>query len=75
MGLVTGATSGLGLAVAKPAGAGAHLVLHDLSIQRDERASGTRRRGGDVAADLSQRASIESMMAGLLDRLKAIDVW
>jgi 3-hydroxybutyrate dehydrogenase len=75
---VTGATSGLGLAVAESlAGAGAHIVLHDL-VEPKETSARLRERFDvevmSVAADLSQRASIESMMAGLLDRLEAIDI-
>jgi 3-hydroxybutyrate dehydrogenase len=76
--LVTGATAGLGLAVAESlAGAGAHIVLHDL-VEPKETSARLRERFDvevmSVAADLSQRASIESMMAGLLDRLEAIDI-
>jgi 3-hydroxybutyrate dehydrogenase len=76
--LVTGATAGLGLAVAESlAGAGANIVLHDL-IEPKEASERLRERFDinvmSVAADLSQRASIESMVAGLLDRLEAIDI-
>ncbi len=76
--LVTGATAGLGLAVAESlAGAGANIVLHDLAepVQTKDR---LRAQFGidivSVAADLSQRASIEAMMADLLGRLGAIDI-
>jgi 3-hydroxybutyrate dehydrogenase len=76
--LVTGATSGLGLAVAESlAGAGAHIVLHDLAEPKETSARLRERFDVEVvsvAADLSQRASIESMMAGLLNRLEAIDI-
>ncbi len=76
--LVTGATAGLGLAVAESlAGAGANIVLHDLTEPRAA-ADGIRSRFGvettSVAADLSQRSAIEAMMATLLDRLGAIDI-
>jgi 3-hydroxybutyrate dehydrogenase len=76
--LVTGATSGLGLAVAESlAGAGANIVLHDL-VAPKAAAAGIRSRFGvealSVAADLSQRAAIEAMMADLLGRLDVIDI-
>lgn len=76
--LVTGATAGLGLAVAESlAGAGANIVLHDLiePVQTGDRLRA--RFGVDVvsrAADLSQRAAIEAMMAELQVRVGAIDV-
>ena len=75
--LVTGATAGLGLAVAESlAGAGADIVLHDLAEPR-ETADRLRSRFDvevtSVAADLSQRPSIETMMADLLGR-GAIDI-
>ncbi len=75
--LVTGATAGLGLAVAESlAGAGADIVLHDLAEPR-ETADRLRSRFDvdvtSVAADLSQRPSIEAMMADLLGR-GAIDI-
>lgn len=76
--LVTGATSGLGLAVAESlAGAGANIVLHDLGEPRD---SGDRLRAKfgvevvSVAADLSQVNAIETMMAALLGRVGAVDI-
>jgi len=76
--LVTGATAGLGLAVAESlAGAGANIVLHDL-VEPKEAGNRLRSRFGieamSVAADLSQRSSIETMMADLLGRLGAIDI-
>jgi 3-hydroxybutyrate dehydrogenase len=76
--LVTGAASGLGLAVAESlASAGANIVLHDL-VEPDSAAVGIRSRFGvetlSVAADLSQRPAIEALMAELLDRLDAIDI-
>ena len=76
--LVTGATAGLGLAVAESlAGAGANIVLHDL-VEPKQASDHLRSRfdvdAVSVAADLSQRASIEAMMADLLDRLEAIDI-
>ncbi|WP_156438643.1 SDR family oxidoreductase [Bradyrhizobium valentinum] len=76
--LVTGATAGLGLAVAESlAGAGANIALHDLLEPREARDRLRSRFGVDavsVAADLSQRSSIETMMDDLLGRLGAIDI-
>jgi 3-hydroxybutyrate dehydrogenase len=76
--LVTGATAGLGLAVAESlASAGANIVLHDL-VEPKAASERLRERFDidvmSVAADLSQRASIEAMMADLLGRLDAIDI-
>ncbi len=76
--LVTGAAAGLGLAVAESlAGAGANIVLHDLIEPKETRDRLRSRFAVDavsVAADLSQRSSIETMMAELLGRLEAIDI-
>jgi 3-hydroxybutyrate dehydrogenase len=76
--LVTGATAGLGLAVAESlASAGAGIVLHDLiePIQtRDRLRAQFDVDAVSVAADLSQRVSVEAMMAGLLGRFGAIDI-
>jgi len=76
--LVTGATAGLGLAVAESlAGAGANVVLHDLIEPAQTRDRLRTQFGVDaisIAADLSQRAAIEAMMADLLGRLSAIDI-
>ena len=76
--LVTGATAGLGLAVAESlAGAGANIVLHDLNepVQTKDR---LRTQFGvdvvSIAADLSQRAAIEAMMTDLLGRTDALDI-
>jgi 3-hydroxybutyrate dehydrogenase len=76
--LVTGATAGLGLAVAESlAGAGANIVLHDL-IEPTQTRDRLRSQFGidaiSVSADLSQRSSIEAMMADLLGRVGAIDI-
>ena len=76
--LVTGATAGLGLAVAESvAGAGANIVLHDLVEPKAIR-DGLRSRFDvdvvSVAADLSLRPAIEIMMADLLGRIGAIDI-
>jgi 3-hydroxybutyrate dehydrogenase len=76
--LVTGAAAGLGLAVAESlAGAGANIVLHDL-VEPKKAGERLRERFDidvlSVAADLSQRASIEAMMAGLLGSLDAVDI-
>ena len=76
--LVTGATAGLGLAVAESlAGAGANIVLHDLvepTQTRDRLGAQFDVDAVSVAADLSQRGSIETMMTGLLGRVGAIDI-
>jgi 3-hydroxybutyrate dehydrogenase len=76
--LVTGATAGLGFAIAEGlAGAGANIVLHDL-VSPAEAAERLRARFGvevvPVAADLAQRTAIEAMMAEALGRCGAIDV-
>ena len=76
--LVTGATAGLGLAVAEGlAGAGANIVLHDL-VAPKQAADGLRARFGveaiPASADLARRDAIETMMADLLDRCGAIDI-
>src|SRR5260370_63971 len=76
--LVTGATAGLGLAVAESlAGAGANIVLLDL-VEPNEARDRLRSRFDvdalSVAADLSQRSTIEALMADLLSRLDAIDI-
>ena len=76
--LVTGATAGLGLAVAESlAGAGANIVLHDL-VGPKEAADRLAARFGvaiiAAEADLSQRAAIETMMAELLRRCGTIDI-
>ena len=62
--LVTGATAGLGLAVAESlAGAGANIVLHDL-VEPAQTRDRLRAQFGvevvSIAADLSQRAAIEA---------------
>lgn len=76
--LVTGATAGLGFAVAESlAGAGANLVVHDLAAPGEAAANLASRFGVEaisVAADLSQRAAIETMMSDLLARLDGIDI-
>src|SRR6478735_12282538 len=76
--LVTGATAGLGLAVAESlAGAGANIVLHDL-VEPAETRDRLRTRFGvevaSIAADLSQRTAIEAMMADLLGRTGGLDI-
>jgi 3-hydroxybutyrate dehydrogenase len=76
--LVTGATAGLGLAVAESlANAGANIVLHDLVEPRSASDSIRSRFGVDTlsaAADLSQRPAIETLMDGLLNQTGAIDI-
>jgi 3-hydroxybutyrate dehydrogenase len=76
--LVTGATAGLGLAVAESlAGAGANIVLHDLNepVQTKDR---LRTQFGvevvSIAADLSQRTAIEAMMNDLLGHTGTVDI-
>ncbi len=76
--LVTGATAGLGLAVAEGlAGAGANIVLHDL-VAPKRAADDLRARFSveTIAAgvDLCQCEAIEAMMADLLGRCDAIDI-
>lgn len=76
--LVTGATAGLGLAVAEGlAGAGANIILHDLVAPKQAADALRHRFGVEVIAagvDLSQREAIEAMMADLLNRCGAIDI-
>ncbi|MDI4233234.1 SDR family oxidoreductase [Bradyrhizobium sp. Arg237L] len=76
--LVTGATAGLGLAVAESlAGAGANIVLHDLIVPNESADRLRARFGVEViaaGADLSQRSAIEAMLADLLRRCGAIDI-
>lgn len=76
--LVTGAGGGLGLAIAESlAGAGADVVLHDLAAPSAAAAAIAARFGvnaNGIAADLRDRAAIEAMMAGLLDRHGALDI-
>ena len=76
--LVTGATAGLGLAVAESlAGAGASIVLHDLNEPAQTRDRLRAQFGVEVvsiAVDLSQRAAIEAVMADLLGRIGAVDI-
>jgi 3-hydroxybutyrate dehydrogenase len=76
--LVTGATAGLGLAVAESlAAAGASLVVHDLAAPHDV-ADNLKSRFGvetiSAAANLSRRSDIEAMMGDLLARLDGIDI-
>jgi 3-hydroxybutyrate dehydrogenase len=76
--LVTGATAGLGFAVAESlAGAGANIVLHDLAEPVASRDRLRAQYGVEVisiAADLSQRAAIEAMMTDLLRLLGGVDI-
>jgi 3-hydroxybutyrate dehydrogenase len=76
--LVTGATAGLGFAVAESlAGAGANIVLHDLAEPVAARHRLRTQYGVEVvsiAADLSQRAAIEDMMADLLKLTGGLDI-
>lgn len=76
--LITGATAGLGLALAESlAGAGANIILHDLAEPHEAGESIRSRFAIDVvsvAADLTQRPAIEAMMDKLLSRLGAIDI-
>lgn len=76
--LVTGATAGLGFAVAESlAGAGANIVLHDLAepvAARDRLRAQYSVEVVSIAADLSQRAAIEDMMADLLKLTGGLDI-
>jgi 3-hydroxybutyrate dehydrogenase len=76
--LVTGATAGLGFAVAESlAGAGANIVLHDLAepvAARDRLRTQYSVEVVSIAADLSQRAAIEDMMADLLKLTGGVDI-
>jgi 3-hydroxybutyrate dehydrogenase len=76
--LVTGATAGLGLAVAEClAAAGANIVLHDLVAPKQAADDLRARFGVDIIAagvDLAQRDAIEAMMADLLERCGAIEI-
>jgi 3-hydroxybutyrate dehydrogenase len=76
--LVTGATAGLGLAVAEGlAGTGANIVLHDLDAPKQAAEDLRTRFGVEVipaAADLSRREAIETMMADLRGRCGAIEI-
>lgn len=76
--LVTGATAGLGFAVAESlAEAGASLVLHDLIEPQSAKDTLQSRFGVDalsVAADLSQRPAIENMVEALFERIGGIDI-
>ncbi|MFT4115333.1 SDR family oxidoreductase [Bradyrhizobium sp.] len=76
--LVTGATAGLGLAIAEGlAGAGANIVLHDLTPPKQAAGDLRARFGVEVVTagvDLSRCDAIEAMMADLLDRCGAIDI-
>jgi 3-hydroxybutyrate dehydrogenase len=76
--LVTGATAGLGLAVAEGlAGAGANIVLHDLIAPKEAADRLGAHFGVEVVAaeaDLSLRSAIETMMTELLGRCGAIDI-
>jgi 3-hydroxybutyrate dehydrogenase len=76
--LVTGATAGLGFAVAESlAKAGASLVLHDLIEPQSAKDTLQSRFGVDalsVAADLSQRPAIENMVEALFERTGGIDI-
>ncbi|MBC9881141.1 SDR family oxidoreductase [Bradyrhizobium sp. INPA01-394B] len=76
--LVTGATAGLGLAIAEGlAGAGANIILHDLVAPKQAADDLRARFGVEIIAagvDLAQREAIEAMMADLLDRCDAIDI-
>lgn len=76
--LVTGATAGLGLAVAESlAGAGANIVLHDLAepvASRDRLRAKFGVEIVSIATDLSQRAAIEDMMADLLKLTGGLDI-
>ncbi len=76
--LVTGAASGLGLAVAESlAGAGANIVLHDLTAPKEAADRLTSSFGIDAiaaAADLSKPPAIESMMGELTGGARPIDI-
>jgi NAD(P)-dependent dehydrogenase (short-subunit alcohol dehydrogenase family) len=73
--LVTGATSGIGRAVAEELGhQGAEVIVHGRNAARGEAVADAITRGGAktsfVAADLSDPASL----GGLVERIGAVDV-
>jgi 3-hydroxybutyrate dehydrogenase len=76
--LVTGATAGLGLAVAeKLAAAGSNIVLNGLDDGAEAAADLAARFGVKATfmrADLSQEAEIEKMMRDILDRFGHLDI-
>lgn len=76
--LVTGGGAGLGLALAESlAEAGANIFLHDLTKQpavQEALAARFAVQVESVAADLRQRAAIESMMTSVLGRCGALDI-
>jgi 3-hydroxybutyrate dehydrogenase len=76
--LVTGATAGLGLAIAeKLAAAGSNIVLNGLDDGAQTAADLATRFGVKATfmrADLSQEAEIETMMKDILDRFGHLDI-
>src|SRR5437763_8423437 len=77
--LITGAASGLGQAIATGlAAAGARVALADLDQQAVEQArqriDPSGQRSLALGVDVRQRASVEALLAGTLERFAQVDI-